>query len=115
MERILKKVDNRFVWFESPIVVKTHWSDTDFKVIEKVIAKNYEKPKQKDHQNPCIRQTEKIFSLQYEAEKGEYIVSKEVIHEPTTLKHYSFVMDTDLNVYAKLVDDYDNEVLLQIN
>lgn len=115
MERILKKVDNRFVWFESPIKIKTHWSEPDFVLIEKVIAKTYEKPKQKDHQNPCIRETEKMFTLKYEAEKGEYVVSKEVIHEPTTLKYQSFVMDNDKNVYAKLVDDYDNEVLLQIN
>ena len=115
MERILKKVEDRFVWFESPIKIKTHWSDTDFVLIDKAIAKTYERQAPNKAKHPRLVEAEKIFSLQYDAENGEYVVSKEVIHEPTTLKHYSFVMDTDSKVYAKLVDDYDNDVLLQIN
>jgi hypothetical protein len=115
MIRILKKVDNRYVWFDSPITIATHWSEKEFVIVEKVIAKNFEPPKQKDHINPCIRKAEQTLNLKYDAEQGRYIVQKQVIHEPTTLYYNSFVLDSDKNVYAELVDDYGNEVFLKIN
>lgn len=115
MIRILKKVNDRFVWFESPITIATHWGVKEFKSVEVSMARLFSERKDKKQPLSGLLEVQKTLNLKYDAEQGRYIVQKQVIHEPTTLYYNSFVLDTDRNVYAELVDDYGNEVFLKIN